>query len=254
MAGMIRAHVVHRVFETANYGGADHVMLDEPFVKGRLRRKPGDTLCHPASFWRRRADFTHGHERRAPSCRGCIELLDRHDVRTLIGREIVWLRQGLQWVIARSAQPAAAEQPLPAVEAGAPGEPPFGPGLLWELWKLNPEHDMNEWTRFHDRSQQWVRRAEILEQMGHPELAAQAYQQAATAEQTAMSHVPLDRPRTLGITAVSAATLWTRARSADSALALVARALSMPAMPAFAIAQLCALRSQQLAGPPAEGK
>jgi hypothetical protein len=47
-------HVEHAYTprETAMYGGADHVVVDEPVRLGRLRREPGDALSRPrAKFW-----------------------------------------------------------------------------------------------------------------------------------------------------------------------------------------------------------
>jgi hypothetical protein len=49
-----RWHVAHAYAprETATYGGADHVVVDEPVRVGRLRREPGDALSRPrAKFW-----------------------------------------------------------------------------------------------------------------------------------------------------------------------------------------------------------
>ena len=43
-------HVAHAYTaqETATYGGADHVVVDEPIRIGRLSREPGDALSRPA--------------------------------------------------------------------------------------------------------------------------------------------------------------------------------------------------------------
>jgi hypothetical protein len=49
-----RWHVEHAYTprETAMYGGADHVVVDEPIHIGRLKREPGDALSRPrAKFW-----------------------------------------------------------------------------------------------------------------------------------------------------------------------------------------------------------
>jgi len=38
--------------ETATYGGADHIVVDEPIRIGRLAREPGDALSRPKrKFW-----------------------------------------------------------------------------------------------------------------------------------------------------------------------------------------------------------
>lgn len=47
-------HVEHAYTprETAMYGGADHIVVDEEIRIGRLVRKPGDALSRPrAKFW-----------------------------------------------------------------------------------------------------------------------------------------------------------------------------------------------------------
>jgi hypothetical protein len=49
-----RWHVEHAYTprETATYGGADHVVVDEPVRIGRLRRDSGDALSRPRSKFR----------------------------------------------------------------------------------------------------------------------------------------------------------------------------------------------------------
>ena len=38
--------------ETGSYGGADHIVVDEPVRSGRLSREPGDALSRPRKkFW-----------------------------------------------------------------------------------------------------------------------------------------------------------------------------------------------------------
>jgi hypothetical protein len=47
-------HVAHAYTaqETATYGGADHIVVDEPVRIGRLVREPGDALSRPKrKFW-----------------------------------------------------------------------------------------------------------------------------------------------------------------------------------------------------------
>ena len=49
-----RWHIEHAYTpnETASYGGADHIIVDEPVRTGRLRREPGDALSRRRSkFW-----------------------------------------------------------------------------------------------------------------------------------------------------------------------------------------------------------
>ena len=49
-----RWHIAHAYTaqETATYGGADHIVVDEPIRIGRLVREPGDALSRPRrKFW-----------------------------------------------------------------------------------------------------------------------------------------------------------------------------------------------------------
>lgn len=49
-----RWHIEHAYTpnETALYGGADHIIIDEPLRLGRLQRAPGDALSRPRQrFW-----------------------------------------------------------------------------------------------------------------------------------------------------------------------------------------------------------
>ena len=49
-----RWHIEHAYTpnETARYGGADHIIVDEPVNLGRLHREPGDALSRQrAKFW-----------------------------------------------------------------------------------------------------------------------------------------------------------------------------------------------------------
>lgn len=49
-----RWHIAHAYTaqETGSYGGADHIVVDEPVRIGRLAREPGDALSRPRrKFW-----------------------------------------------------------------------------------------------------------------------------------------------------------------------------------------------------------
>lgn len=49
-----RWHIAHAYTaqETGSYGGADHIVVDEPVHIGRLKREAGDALSRPArKFW-----------------------------------------------------------------------------------------------------------------------------------------------------------------------------------------------------------
>lgn len=71
-----RWHIEHAYTprETATYGGADHIVVDEPVRVGRLRRETGDTLARPrAKFW----GLTRVEDDRLPTALADIKLAER---------------------------------------------------------------------------------------------------------------------------------------------------------------------------------
>lgn len=72
----LAAHIEHAYTprETALYGGANHVVVEQELQVGRLHRHPGDALCKPRHrFW----GLRRGGEDRVPSCQRCIEIAER---------------------------------------------------------------------------------------------------------------------------------------------------------------------------------
>lgn len=71
-----RWHIEHAYTprETALYGGADHVIVDEPVRIGRLRREPGDALSRVrVKFW----GLSRVEDDRLPTARGDIKIAER---------------------------------------------------------------------------------------------------------------------------------------------------------------------------------
>ncbi len=71
-----RWHVAHAYTaqETATYGGADHVVVDEAIRIGRLKREPGDALSRPrAKFW----GLSRVEEDRLPTSLADIKIAER---------------------------------------------------------------------------------------------------------------------------------------------------------------------------------
>jgi hypothetical protein len=71
-----RWHVEHAYTpnETAGYGGADHIIVDDPIHIGRLRREPGDALSRRrAQFW----GLSGGEDDRLPTARADIKIAER---------------------------------------------------------------------------------------------------------------------------------------------------------------------------------
>lgn len=70
------AHIEHAYTprETALYGGADHVVVEEEVRIGRIRRRARDALCKSRrAFW----GLNRGGEDRVPSCKRCVEIAER---------------------------------------------------------------------------------------------------------------------------------------------------------------------------------
>lgn len=70
------AHIEHPYTprETALYGRANHVVVEEEVRIGRIHRSSRDTLCRPREhFW----GLYRGGEDHVPSCRRCTEIAER---------------------------------------------------------------------------------------------------------------------------------------------------------------------------------
>jgi hypothetical protein len=70
------AHIEHAYTprETALYGGANHVVVEQEVQVGRIHRSERDALCKRRDrFW----GLYRGGEDHVPSCRRCIEIAER---------------------------------------------------------------------------------------------------------------------------------------------------------------------------------
>lgn len=94
-------------------------------------------------------------------------------------------------------------------------------------WKMNHA----ESTRLAVLAHEYTRQGDI-------ELALQHYRKAAEYEMLAIEHIAPEKSRTLGITVVSAASLWYKARAFDKARNVAYRFLATNNLPVFAVAQL----------------
>lgn len=97
---------------------------------------------------------------------------------------------------------------------------------------------MNGWTQHHSSSERAASEAELARRSGHIERAAALYREAANAEERALREVPREKARTLGITVVSAASLWFMAGDFARAQQVAYEALATGGLPAFAALQL----------------
>jgi hypothetical protein len=97
------------------------------------------------------------------------------------------------------------------------------------------------WSFEHRESERLAAAAHDTLRHRFAEQAQALYGQAADAEVRALNHVGPDKPRTLGVTAVSAVSLLYKAGNLDEAEQLAYRAAANNDMPAFALAELRAL-------------
>lgn len=107
------------------------------------------------------------------------------------------------------------------------------------------------WLEHHYQSEQLSSEAEIATRHGERNQAFELYARAAQAEELALQEVEPSKPRTYGITAVSAASLYFKASQWESAKTLAHRCLGSGRLPDFASQQmdelLDAIKLEQLA-------
>lgn len=94
------------------------------------------------------------------------------------------------------------------------------------------------WLDEHRRSEFLASGAEMAAREGDGVLARELYSQAAAAEERALAEVGAGRPRTYGVTAVSAVSLLFKSGQREAAVALAGRCLGVPWLPGFARRQL----------------
>jgi hypothetical protein len=97
------------------------------------------------------------------------------------------------------------------------------------------------WLEAHRESEMLASEAEIAMHEGERPKAFSLYWAAATKEADSLSMIGLDKPKTLGVSAVSAAALFFKAREFDLAEHLAISCLAREGMPQFAKVQLKAI-------------
>lgn len=95
-----------------------------------------------------------------------------------------------------------------------------------------------DWLVKHRQSEALAAQAHDYVRRGLAAQAEDAFKQAADAEEAALSLLDESKPRTLGITAVSAVSLWFKGREFERASLLAHRFLALPAITGSARAQL----------------
>ena len=94
------------------------------------------------------------------------------------------------------------------------------------------------WSHWHAESERLASHAEVELRRKDVSAAKNLYMKAAEAESQALLELVPNKPRTLGITAVSAASLWFKARAFKKASQLCYLMLSRADLPDFAVDQL----------------
>jgi hypothetical protein len=94
------------------------------------------------------------------------------------------------------------------------------------------------WAEHHSDSERLACDADAAIRRGDLRLAAELFGSAAQAEVKALATLGSDKPRTLGITAVSAVALLYKAGELDEAERLAHHLSTLPGLPAFATDEL----------------
>jgi hypothetical protein len=94
------------------------------------------------------------------------------------------------------------------------------------------------WADHHTQSEKLASEADIAARGGDAPTALTLYAKAAVAEEKALEALSPNKARTLGITAVSAASLWLMGREYQRAQQVAYRWLSTDQLPSFAVSQL----------------
>lgn len=94
------------------------------------------------------------------------------------------------------------------------------------------------WSISHRNSEACAAEAHAAVQRGDMNKAKELFTSAARFESDALENLATDKPRTLGITAVSAASLWYKGGELPTAERVAYRALAMDGIPQFAVQDL----------------
>lgn len=90
------------------------------------------------------------------------------------------------------------------------------------------------WLAHHKKSERLAGQAETAKRRGNDKQAKEFYKRAAESEANALNEVDEDKPRTYGITAVSAVALYLKAEEPQAATDLTDQCFSSGRLPGFA--------------------
>jgi hypothetical protein len=91
------------------------------------------------------------------------------------------------------------------------------------------------WNIYHSQSEQYASQAELAHRHGDEGVATDLYRRAAEAEVRALESLDHSKVRTLGVTAVSAVSLWFKAQKYEQAQVVAFKWLGKGILPPFAI-------------------
>jgi tetratricopeptide (TPR) repeat protein len=94
------------------------------------------------------------------------------------------------------------------------------------------------WLAHHIRSEEYASQAQELDRQQQFDRAVEFYYLAADAEAHALEHLDPYKTRTLGITAVSAASLYYKAQEFEQAKQVIHKYLATNSLPSFAVDEL----------------
>ena len=97
------------------------------------------------------------------------------------------------------------------------------------------------WSNYHTQSEQLASQAEIYKNNGEMQSAQEAYKKAAELEEKAIEVLESNKPRTFGITAVSAISLYYKSREFSFAEQLAYQYMAKQNIPKFAVDQIRSL-------------
>lgn len=100
------------------------------------------------------------------------------------------------------------------------------------------EHPKMSWKEYHSMSEQHAADAEVSFREGNADRALALYEKAAESELKALQALEPDKNRTLGITLVSAVSLFYKAQRYQRAEALACQYLSSSQLPPFATSEV----------------
>jgi len=94
------------------------------------------------------------------------------------------------------------------------------------------------WNRHHETSERYAAEAASAARNGNLQLAGELYCRAAEEETRSLAEIDETKPRTLGIIAVSAASLWFKGGDLREAERTACQCLARDGLPVFAVSQL----------------